>query len=391
MFAPVLVLLLPWACALALTPLVIRWATRRGLLDHPTARKAHSSPVPLLGGVGVLASIAIGLALVVLQIGPLDDSALLISIGLGAFAMLGLGVCDDVYDVAPRWKLAGQVAIAAATWFAGIRVGAVDLPFGIAVPASEFLSLVITVCWLVLITNAFNLIDGMDGLATGVAVIAALTMYLLAAEHGGQTVPVLVGLALAGALAGFLRFNLPPARIFLGDGGALFVGYVIGVLAIASMQKNPTAMVLAVPLLAAGVPLLDTLLSIARRVASQFRQRGVAGLRPAQIARAVATADRGHLHHLLLRGGWNERHTLFALYAISAGLALVALWTRRMSPDLRWGVFVGVLVCGYLAQRSLEARAVRRESLEAARMGSMAARLDPGRGPSPATATTPSP
>ncbi|MBW2414580.1 MAG: undecaprenyl/decaprenyl-phosphate alpha-N-acetylglucosaminyl 1-phosphate transferase [Deltaproteobacteria bacterium] len=361
-----LVLLLPWAVALAVTPIVIWLATRYDLLDHPTSRKAHTQPTPLLGGVAVLVASVVGLGVALPFIEPLGwgfegiDSLLVL--GGGALAMGALGLYDDLYDVRAGSKAGIQIAIAAATWWLGFRLGSVQLPFGFVMLDASVISLLLTVGWIVLVTNAFNLIDGMDGLTTGVGVITALTVYWLAAEFR-QTGAVLGALALSGALAGFLRYNLPPARIFLGDCGAYAIGYTISVLAIASYQRSSTAMLIVVPLLAAGVPMLDTLLVSVRRLFWHLRHGGVRGLHPGQVVRAVMRADRGHIHHLLLRQGFDSRRALAVLYALSGGLALLALATRHASANVRWGLLVALLVTGFAAQRWLERRAEARERI----------------------------
>ncbi len=359
-----LILLFPWAVALVVTPLVIRWATTRGLLDHPTDRKTQSCPTPLLGGAAVLIASIVGVALAVPFIEPLhegfDGWGSMLGLGAGALVLAGLGLYDDLYDMRALSKLAVQVIVAAATWWIGFRLGAVQLPFGFLLADSTAVSLVLTIVWIVLVTNAFNLIDGMDGLTTGVGIITGLTVYLLAAEYRNVGA-VLGALAISGALAGFLRFNLPPARIFLGDSGAYAIGYTISVLALASYQKSSTAMLLVVPLLAAGLPMLDTLLVSLRRFLWHVRHNGLSGLRPAQVIRAVTTADRGHIHHLLLRAGLDSRRALFVLYGTSAGLACLALAVRTASPDVRWGVLAGLLVAGFVAQRILEHRVEARE------------------------------
>ncbi len=363
-----LILLLPWVVALVVTPLVIRWATTYGFLDHPDARKTHTRATPLLGGAAVLIASIVGVALAVPFIEPLregfDGWGSMLGLGAGALVLAGLGLYDDLYDMRALSKLAVQVVVAAATWWIGFRLGEVQLPFGFVVVDATAVSLVLTIVWIVLVTNAFNLIDGMDGLTTGVGIITGLTVYLLAAEYRNVGA-VLGALAISGALAGFLRFNLPPARIFLGDSGAYAIGYTISVLALASYQRSSTAMLLVVPLLAAGLPMLDTLLAALRRLLWHLRHNGLSGLRPAHVIRAVTTADRGHIHHLLLRAGLDSRRALFVLYGISAGLAGLALALRSASPNVRWGLLAALLVAGLVAQRILERRVEARERAHA--------------------------
>jgi UDP-GlcNAc:undecaprenyl-phosphate GlcNAc-1-phosphate transferase len=362
------ILILPWLVALVLTPLVIRWASAHGWLDHPRGRKNHSHPVPMLGGVAVFAAVTLGLLLaapfsVPIRVGLFGSGSLLALAG-GVAAILALGVYDDRKDLRASLKLAMQIAIAVLTWFLGFRVGAVELPFGWVISASPVPSFLVTVSWIVIVTNAFNLIDGLDGLAAGVGIVATLAIFVLAAGNEA-TVPIIGSLALAGALAGFLRYNIPPARIFLGDAGAMGIGYTTAVLSLASYQKAPTAVVLIVPLLALGLPLLDTIVAVVRRTGDHLRDQGRNGFHPIRVGRAVLQADRGHIHHLLLRLGWSVRQVLFLLYAISAGLGVLAVWTRGASADLRWSLWLSLLLVGVVALRLIE-RSVNRKEREQA-------------------------
>jgi len=360
----VALLVLPWLLALGLTPPIARWSRAHGWLDHPRGRKNHTQPVPVLGGVAVFGTMMLGLLLVAL-FSPsiragLYGSGSLLGLAAGLAAILALGVYDDRKDMPASLKLVAQLVIASGTWFLGFRCGAVELPFGWMVSASAIPSFIVTVCWIVVVTNAFNLIDGLDGLAAGVGILATLTIFLLAAGNEA-TVPIVGTLALAGALSGFLRYNIPPARIFLGDSGAMGIGYTTAVLSLASYQKGPTAVVLIVPLLALGLPLLDTIVAIVRRAGEHLHEEGRRGFHPMRVTRAVFRADHGHIHHLLVRLGWSARRVLFSLYVVSAGLGLLGLWTREASSDLRWVVWLSLLLSGLFALRLLERAVARRE------------------------------
>ena len=173
--------------------------------------------------------------------------------------------------------------------------------------------------------------------------------------------PAVGALALAGALSGFLRYNIPPARIFLGDSGSMGIGYTTAVLSLASYQKGPTAVVLIVPLLALGLPLVDTIVAIVRRAGEQLYKEGGRGFHPIHVTRAVFRADHGHIHHLLVRLGWRVRRVLFSLCAVSAGLSLLGLWTRDACSDLRWAVWLSLLLLGLVARRLVERAVARRE------------------------------
>jgi len=360
----------PWALAWAFTPAVGRFARRHGWVDLPNARKAHAVPTPLLGGVALFGAAALGVlacapfvpivGTLARSFGPLARLAVLLA------AVVALGLVDDRYDLRASTKLMGQVVIAVAAWLLGFQIGKVELPFGWATAGGPLLSLLLTVGWIVVLTNAFNFIDGMDGLATSLALVTMITLFLLAVDQSESTTR-LASLALGGALAGFLRYNLPPARIFLGDAGSMAIGFLIAALSILSFQKSSTAMVVAVPLLVAGVPVLDTLLAVTRRLGVHLRSQGASGLRPGQILRAVLRADRGHIHHLMLRSGIAPDRILLWLSGAALGLAALAVAIRELDSTIRWAIVAVILLVGTLAAPELERRVERRE--EARRPG----------------------
>ena len=358
------VLVFPWLVALAVTPLVIRWGMAHGYIDLPTGRKLHERPTAVIGGLAVFGSAAIGLAVAAPFYPPIPDGlwgeGSLAVLGAGIAAMVVLGMVDDKHDLSASFKVLAQVGIAVGTWLLGFRVGDVELPMDWVIVDATIPSLVLTVAWIVLVSNAFNLIDGIDGLASGVGLIVALTLFVLATDQR-EAVPVIAALAMAGALAGFLRYNLPPARIFLGDSGALAVGYTAAVISIGTYQKSSTAMVIAIPLLAMALPLLDVLLAVLRRGLAHLRERGLHGLTARAVLRAVFRADRGHIHYLLLRSGWSVRRILFALYAVCGAFAVGALAMRNASSTLRWAVAVATVLAGLALLRALERRVERLE------------------------------
>src|SRR5688572_13177446 len=180
MGADMLVVLLPWAVATAATPACARLALRRGWVDRPGERKVHAAPIPYFGGGAVFGAVALGIAAAWPWVYGRLDARELGSLGALAACMLGLGIYDDLRDLRAPWKLLGQIAIGVATWIAGFQIGKVELPLGWALAGGPVISLLLTVGWIVVMTNAFNLIDGMDGLASGLAIITSLTLFLLA-------------------------------------------------------------------------------------------------------------------------------------------------------------------------------------------------------------------
>ncbi len=326
----VLVSLLAALGALAATPLVLRLAHRFDLFDAPDARKIHDDDsIPRLGGLAIVAPMLLAGLAALLPGGPAAEALraaspvlLVIAVsGLGVFAM---GLADDLTGLRPRTKLLVQTLAATGVFMAGARIDHLELPpFG-PLPLG-LLAWPATLLWILGLTNAVNLIDGLDGLAAGVCAIAAGVLAAFAIIRGDVVIAVPM-LALAGALLGFLVFNFNPARIFMGDSGSQFVGFVLASISLVGYYKATTAAALALPLLALGVPIFDMLLAIARRV--------LAG-------RSPLAADREHIHHKLLERGLPHRAAVLALYAATAVVAALGL-TMTVWRDVRaLGVFVG--------------------------------------------------
>lgn len=312
--------------SLAATPLVRRLALKIGAIDHPTGgRKIHHQAVARLGGLAVAGAFMVAVGLFV----HLDRR--LGGLLAGAIIILAIGAIDDVHSLGPRTKLIGQFLAAAVTLAGGIGISAITNPFGGSVgltwgrfalsfgslhfhitPVANLLSLI----WIVGLINVINFLDGLDGLATGVSAIAAFVLFLLALSVGQPLVAVLA-LALAGAALGFLPYNFFPARIFLGDSGAYFLGLILALLAIYSGGKLATAF------LVLGFTIIDGLLTVLRRLYHR---------------RSPFVADRTHLHHLLLDSGLSQRQTVLILYGLSLSFGLVALVSGALIKLIAAGV-----------------------------------------------------
>ena len=365
-----------------LTRYVRDFASRRGWVAAPSQeRHLHSIPLPRLGGVAIFISFTLGIlaAAVMARYIPYLHSAIpwkmLLTILAPASLVFLLGVYDDLYSVGPYVKFAVQAIAASMLFLGGLRILNIPVVFGNH-QLPWFLGLPLTILWVLAITNAFNLIDGLDGLAAGSALFSTLVAFVVALLNGYSLVTVMT-LALAGAILGFLRYNFNPATIFLGDSGSLFIGFLLSALALAGAQKAPTIVAVAIPVVSFGLPILETSLSILRRLIS---------------GRPVFTADREHIHHKLLQHGLTHRQVVIILYAVSAVFALLSLfllWPTGSSLGLvlavlGTGIWIGVQRLGYLelgelgrvAQRTFEQRqifinnlAIRRarEELKAAR------------------------
>jgi UDP-GlcNAc:undecaprenyl-phosphate/decaprenyl-phosphate GlcNAc-1-phosphate transferase len=327
-------LIIAAAVSWGLTPLVIRVAHAIGAVDRPGPRKVHLSPVPRIGGVGVFVGFLAGVAYSALSarylpVGQEARFSYWLALGVAMTMMFLLGLADDLFGVPFQWKFLYQIAAAALVWIGGFRIEAISLPFVDESLHLGALSLPLTLLWIVGITNAMNLIDGLDGLAAGTALITAVTVAVVAFNTGQRGV-VGISVALVGSLAGFLRFNFNPARIFLGDCGSMFLGLVLAVASIHGTQKGATAVAVLAPLLVLGFPILDTGLAILRRV---FRL-GVEGYRAeggpslsyvVRNAHHVFLPDRRHLHHRLLDLGISHRGAVLVLYGAVTACALAAM------------------------------------------------------------------
>ena len=311
-----------------LTPLARRIAFRFNIVATPGGRHIHGQSIPRLGGVAIFAAFMLTTAglLAAGLLNALDDTGLKLGAGLlvGGSLMFLTGVTDDVRPLGAKRKLAMQVLAACIGWGFGFRVDAVDLPFMESM-SMGFMSLPITVVWVVGIINAVNLIDGLDGLAAGVVFFAGVTNFVVASMMG-TTFVALVMATLAGAVLGFLFFNFNPARIFMGDSGSYFLGYVLAVCGIAGpLQKASAAVSIAVPVVALGVPIIDTLLAMVRR----FLER-----------RPIFSPDRGHIHHRLLDMGITHRRAVLIIYAVTVALCIGAI---GIAFGRRWEVGAAIL------------------------------------------------
>lgn len=315
--------------ALLATPLVMMLAARTGALDMPDARKVHKKPIPRIGGIGIYAAFIISMVLIRMFAELTGEllwgvSGLILS---GTLIML-VGVIDDYRNLPAKVKLLGQI-LAAAVLVLGfdVRIDFITDPFGDYIYL-EWFAVPATIFWLVGLSNTINLIDGLDGLAAGVSMIAALTIMFVALEQNVMIIAVLTA-ALAGAAFGFLFFNFNPARIFMGDSGALFLGFMLAGISVIGAVKCAATIALVVPILALGLPILDTAFAIIRRY-----RGGVPIFRP----------DKGHLHHRLLGLGFTQRQAVLLMYVISALLGLSAVALTEVSSQIAIFILFIVIV-----------------------------------------------
>lgn len=301
------------------TPPVKKLAIRTGAVDKPDpeggeGRRVHTRPVPRLGGLAIY----LGFMLPVITLLP-EGGTRLYGLLLGATLVLMVGIADDYRNLSPRVKLGGQVIAALVFIYMGNRVLWLTNPWATGVEDAMWYigpwAIPLTLIWVVGITNTINLIDGLDGLAAGVTAIASVTLLLVALQEGQPGIVFLTA-ALAGSTLGFLPHNFNPAKIFMGDTGSLFLGFVLAGVAVQGALKSATVIALAVPILALGLPILDTFLAIVRR----FRNGS-----------PIFQADKQHLHHRLLERGLNQRQTVLLLYSVSGVFGMGALALTEVS------------------------------------------------------------
>ena len=339
-------------------------ALRKRWLSAPAGhRHLHNEAIPRLGGVAIVFSflVATAMALIVGKFAIHSARGLSLAplaiIFPPAILIFLLGIYDDRRDASPLLKFSVQAVAGAMLFAGGLRIFALPVLFGTH-RFSWVTGLVLTIVWVIAITNAFNLIDGLDGLAAGSALFSTLVVFVVALL-GNMSLISLVALALAGAIVGFLRYNFNPATIFLGDCGSLFIGFMLSALALYGSQKTPTIVAVAIPMVSFGLPILETSLSVLRRLIS---------------GRPVFTADREHIHHKLLQRGMSHRQVVIVLYGVSAIFALLSLfllWPTGSTLGLvlavlGTGIWMGVQHLGYLefgelrrvAQRTVTQRQV---------------------------------
>jgi UDP-GlcNAc:undecaprenyl-phosphate/decaprenyl-phosphate GlcNAc-1-phosphate transferase len=314
-----IVFVLSAVAALLFTPIVRRIAIRLRMVDKPNARRVNTHPIPRGGGMAIAAAfLLVATTFVVVNEGtdwvptPLNiEASDLVALFVGGLAAAIVGAIDDLFDLRARWQLSGQVLLALAGVALGVEITVINNPIGPGVIRTEPFAVGFTVFWIVGMINSINWIDGLDGLSTGVALIASVTLGLISlTTQVSQPLIAVLCFALAGALAGFLRWNFHPARIFTGTTGVQFVGYTLAILSVLGSAK------VAVALLVLGVPIIDTFWIIVGRLSQR---------------RSPFSPDRSHIHHRLLDLGLSHRDTVLVIYAICAALGVLALLVSKVT------------------------------------------------------------
>ena len=307
--------------SLAITPLTEWLAPRLGVMDIPKDdRRMHTKPIPRFGGLAIFAGVTVAAIIILVFMNGEEDvfekikTGMLIRTLLVGVFVYALGLLDDIFHLRPAIKLMGQAIAAILLYVVGVRVQIIMI-FGTA-PTSmtaHIVSFIVTMVWVIAIMNTVNLIDGVDGLAAGITIIAAFCISYIAYIHGYYLACLLM-LAVAGSCIGFLPFNFYPAKTFMGDGGSLFLGFCLASFSLMQPVKSVTLGALVIPLLVLGIPVIDTLFAIFRRLVNK---------------KPVMQADKGHIHHRLMRAGLGQRRTVLILYGITAVMGIGAVVYSR--------------------------------------------------------------
>ena len=293
----------------AATPLMIRLAKRIGAIDVPKDdRRVHKVPTPRLGGLAIF----LGFLSALLYMYEIDSR--MVGVLTGAAIIVTLGFFDDIKPLPAKFKFMVQIIAAIIAIRSGVRIEHVSNPLYFMFPDTEYIifgnwSYPLTLLWIVGVTNAINLVDGLDGLAAGISIISAVTLFV-AAQTTGQGFAAFLASILAASTLGFLPYNFNPAKIFMGDTGALFLGYMLSVISVMGVLKGAAALSILVPIFAIGLPIYDTLFAMIRRASN---------------GKSMMEADKGHLHHKLLDAGMSQRQAVITLYSISAVLGFSAV------------------------------------------------------------------
>ncbi|MFH1942176.1 MAG: hypothetical protein ABIL68_08715 [bacterium] len=359
----IIIFLIAWLLAFILTPLVRRFAEVQGIVDLPGGRKIHKNTIPLLGGIPIF--LAFNLVIITgilfkyeyISKYTLKDWGFLFVCQL---IILGAGIYDDIKRISPRTKFLFQILAGTLLIYSGFAIEQYTGPFSGKIVHLGILSIPVTILWVVGITNALNLIDGIDGLATGTAFIAAMTIFAISLFYQNITTAI-VALVLGGTVLGFLRYNFHPAKIFLGDSGSLLLGFLLAFISVRGTHKGAVAIAIIAPILILGLPIMDTMLSMLRRLFKAINlfdypsDKGkIRGLYFRNIA--MFEADKDHIHHKLLKLGLSQKSAAWILYGATLLLGVFAFLTVAVKNINISIILLVVVFASYIGIKSLKYR-----------------------------------
>ncbi len=321
--------LLAFITAFVITPYTIRLARKVGAVDIPNDRRVNKTAMPRLGGLAVIAGFVMSAIYLVITM-KVENKIDFISEGLdkkilgvflGGIILTIICFMDDVKGIKPLVKLAGQLLAAIIVASCGVLIDNFAIPFKEnSIIINEVFSYILTIGWIVGITNAINLIDGLDGLSSGITLIACISLLIIFSLNGSPLIAIILITALAGGIVGFLPYNFNPAKTFIGDVGSNFMGFAIAVISILGVAKTYTAIVIIAPIIVLALPIFDTIWAIIRRIVKSKSIKG------------VFKADKGHLHHKLMARGYTQKQAVLILYGITATLGMVAIILLDSGP-----------------------------------------------------------
>lgn len=322
-----------------LVPYSIRFAKKVGAIDVPNDRRVNKKPIPRLGGIAVIGGFLVSIIFLMITTsleGKIDFGSDNLNIKLIGFliGLLILGIIcliDDIKGLKAVVKLVGQLVAAFIVVRCGIIIDSFKL-FGDNMVANEIFNNIVTIVWIVTITNAINLIDGLDGLSSGICLIACVSLIIVfAMNESSPMISILLATALAGAITGFLPYNVHPAKTFIGDVGSNFMGFAIGVISIIGVAKTYTAIVILAPIIILGLPILDTVWAVIRRA---IKTKSIKG---------IFKADKGHIHHRLMQKGFTQKQSVLILYIIAVTFGMVAIILLDSGPG-KAIAFIAILI-----------------------------------------------
>ena len=341
--------LLAFITSFVLTPHMIKIARKIGAVDVPKdERRMHNKPMPKFGGPAIIIGFLISVIYLIITssmegnmdiFGSENYALKLLGFFLGILTLSTFCYFDDIKGIHPLVKLTGQILAAIIVILCGIRIEDLNIPFLDGnIMLNNIVSIVITLFWIVGVTNAINLIDGLDGLSSGIAIISCVSLLIIFALNGSPLIAIIIITALAGAISGFLPFNFNPARTFIGDVGSNFIGFALAIVSILGIAKTATAFVVVLPIIVLGLPIFDTLSAIIRRIVK------------GKSLKAVLQADKGHLHHKLIAKGFSQKEAVLFLYGVCVvcGMFAVILFESDIWKALSFALMVVAVVCiGY--------------------------------------------
>lgn len=357
--------LLAFITAFVITPHTMRLAKKVGAIDVPNDRRVNSKPMPRLGGLAVIAGFFVSVIYLLItttlegKINFFDEENYcfkMIGFFIGIVVLGFVCYIDDVKGIPSLVKLAAQIIAAIIVVICGIRIEDISLPFTDGkIMITGIWSCILTVCWIIGITNAINLIDGLDGLSSGVTLISCLSLLMVFALNGSPLIAIVLITALAGAIVGFLPFNFSPAKTFIGDTGSNFMGFSLAIISILGVAKTYTALVLIAPIIILGMPIFDTLFAIFRRIIK------------GKSLKAVFKPDKGHLHHKLMAKGYSQRQAVLIMYGITAilGMFAVILLESGIWKALSFALLViAIVAIGYRDMTKLMGEEEKEEKID---------------------------